>query len=225
MEASGYSCFRDFRFYNWFHRLGGESFSDYMAGRPSRVRNTIARKRRKLAREHGYDIRLFTDDDLRQGLADYHAIYNASWKARELFGDFVDGLARRLADEGWLRLAVLYIAGKPAAAQFWFVVNGKASIFKLAYDEAWKQYSPGSILIHYLMEHVIETDEVDEIDFLTGNDAYKSDWMSERRERWGMRCARPRPPKGRTDRWFDAVKGWARRRRRNDGNDRLSLNP
>jgi CelD/BcsL family acetyltransferase involved in cellulose biosynthesis len=39
------------------------------------------------------------------------------------------------------------------------------------------------------MQHVIETDQVEEIDFLTGNDAYKQDWMNERRQRLGMACA------------------------------------
>ncbi|MGD2116823.1 MAG: GNAT family N-acetyltransferase [Chromatiales bacterium] len=206
MEASGFECHRYFRFYNWIHRLQGQSFNDYLAARPARVRNTIARKQRKLEREHGYVIRLFIDQDLEQALADYKAVYQASWKANELFDGFIEGLAYSLAGPGWLRLAVLYIADKPAAAQFWFVVHGKASIFKLAYDEAWKQYSPGSILISYLMEHVIDIDKVDEIDFLTGNDAYKQDWMSERRERWGLYCAKMRAPKGRAGRFVDLLK-------------------
>lgn len=189
LETSGFQCQRFFRFYNWIYRVQGQSFKDYMAARPSRVRNTIARKRRKLERELGYQIRLFTDDNLSQGLADYQAVYDASWKVREQFGGFVEGLAMELSSKGWLRLAVLYIEGKPAAAQFWFVVHGKASIFKLAYGEAWKQYSPGSILIAYLMEHVIDVDKVEEIDFLTGNDSYKQDWMAERRVRWRLACS------------------------------------
>jgi len=81
MEFSGFKCYRNFEFYNWIHRFQGQSFKDYMAARPSRLRNTIARKQRKLEREHGYDIRLFIDDDLQQALDDYNAIYTASWKA------------------------------------------------------------------------------------------------------------------------------------------------
>ena len=68
------------------------------------------------------------------------------------------------------------------------MANSKASIFKLNYDKAWKQYSPGSILMAFLIQHVIDNDKVGEIDFLTGNDAYKQDWMSERRERWRLNC-------------------------------------
>lgn len=190
MESSGFSCHRSFRFYNWIHRLQGRSFADYMADRPARVRNTVARKKRKLEREHGYHIRLFTGDDLNQAMADYNTVYTASWKVNEVFEEFIEGLAERFSEAGWLRLAVLYIEDRPAAAQLWFVAHGKASIFKLAYDEAWKQYSPGSILIAYLMEYVIDTDNVYEIDFLTGNDAYKKDWMSERRDRWRLCCGK-----------------------------------
>ena len=224
LESVGFSCHRYFRFYNWVHRLQGEAFSGYMAARPTKVRNTIARKQRKLEREHGYSIRLYTCDNLQQAMADYHTVYNASWKAKELFGDFIDGLAASLSEGGWLRLAILYIDKKPAAAQFWFVAHGKASIFKLAYDEAWKRYSPGSILISYLMEHVIDTDKVREIDFLTGNDAYKMDWMSERRVRWGLYCAKPLQPKSRTARFANAVKACIQGLRRVGGANNISLN-
>ena len=41
-----------------------------------------------------------------------------------------------------------------------------------------------------MMEYVIDTDRVEEIDFLTGNDAYKQDWMSERRERFLLCCVK-----------------------------------
>ncbi|MCG7899459.1 MAG: GNAT family N-acetyltransferase [Candidatus Thiodiazotropha weberae] len=188
MTSYGYTCHRYFSFYNWYHRTNGESFSDYLAARPSRVRNTVGRKQRKLKREQDYRIELFTKGHLDQALADYRAVYDASWKANEVFEPFVEGLAKNLSESGWLRLAILYINNHPAAAQFWFVAHGKASIFKLVYDEAWKRYSPGTILLAYLMEQVIDRDKVEEIDFLTGNDAYKQDWMSQRRQRWRLSC-------------------------------------
>ncbi len=194
MESLGVNCQRRFRFYNWVHHTRGQTFQEYMAERPARVRNTIARKARKLKREHGFRIQLFCELDLPQAMADYNAVYNRSWKANELYGEFIDGLASTLSEAGWLRLAILYVGERPVAAQFWFVLHGKASIFKLVYDQEWKHYSPGSILTGFLMEHVIETDKVSEIDFLTGNDAYKQDWMSERRERQVLSCiAAPKP--------------------------------
>ena len=190
MEAAGFSCDRMFRFYNWFLRVQGQSYEEYMAARPAKLRNTILRKQRKLDREHGYTIRLFSGDDVPGGMADYYAVYNASWKATEQYVDFVDAMVARFTQAGWTRLAVLYAREQPVAAQLWFVHQGKASIFRLSYDEKWKAYSPGSILTSFLMEYVIDTDKVDEVDFLFGNDAYKQDWMSDRRERFALSCVR-----------------------------------
>ncbi len=203
MEAAGYSCDRVFRFYNWFLRVQGQSFADYMAARPARLRNTIARKARKLEREHGYDIRLFVEDEVPPKMPDYYAVYNASWKANEQYAGLVDDMVARFSKAGWTRLAVLYIKGQPAAAQLWFVHHGKASIFRLSYDQAWKQYSPGSILMSYLMEYVIDTDKVEEVDFLVGNDAYKQDWMSDRRERFAWSGVKTATPAG----WYQRSVG------------------
>ena len=189
MEACGFSCYRTFRFVNWFHRLNGQSFKDYMDTRPSRVRNTIERKQRKLEREQTFEIRLFTEPNyMHQALSEYHELYKASWKAQEQFEELVEGLSARFSRKGWTRLGVLYINGQPAAAHLWFVVHKNASIFRLVYDQKWKQYSPGSILMCAMLEHVIDVDKVEEIDFLTGNDRYKQDWMSESRERKSLVC-------------------------------------
>jgi hypothetical protein len=183
MEDRGFGSQRLSYFVNWSHPLHGESFRQYLAQRPSRLRHTIERKGRKLYRESDSRIRLYTDVDLDRAWRDYSAVYRASWKDGERFTGFVPALVRTAAAAGWLRLAILYIDGQPAAAQIWFVVRGKASIFRLVYDERWRRYSPGSLLTSHLMEQVIDRDRVASIDFLTGNEAYKQDWMSERRER------------------------------------------
>ncbi len=195
LEASGYKSHRHFFFYNWVHHTGQQSFDEYMAARPAQLRNTIARKRRKLEREHKYEIRMFKDGEVQQGLMDYHAAYSASWKANEQYVALLDAVAINMSVPGWTRLAILYIDGKAAAAQLWFVVHGTASIFRLAYDEEWKHYSPGSILTAYLMQYVIDIDKVEEIDFLTGNETYKQDWMSERRQRWRLLLIKQQKPK------------------------------
>jgi len=195
LQSHGFETHQKFFFYNWIHRTQGQSFDDYMAQRPSQLRNTIKRKKNKLKREHEYQITLFTGDKVQQGLIDYHSAYSASWKANEQCLALLDALAINLSVPNWTRLAVLSIDGQAAAAQLWFVVQGKASIFRLAYDEQWKRYSPGSILTAYLMHYVMDIDKVDEIDFLTGNEAYKKDWMSERRERYRIVFIKPKTRK------------------------------
>jgi hypothetical protein len=206
METAGYHCEQYFRSYNWLYAMQGQSFKDYMATRPASLRNTISRKQRKLDREHGYDIRLYSGDDVPQAMSDYYAVYTASWKANEQYASFVDGIVEGFSRPGWSRLGILYVKGQPVAAQLWFVVHGKASIFRLAYDKAWKQYSPGSILTSFLMEYVIDTDKVTEIDFLTGNETYKQDWMSERRERFALSCVKSVKPTGWYGQFVESLK-------------------
>ncbi len=206
METAGFSCDHIFRHYNWIYHVQEQSYKDYMAARPAKLRNTISRKKRKLEREHGYEIRLFTGDEVPQKMSDYNAVYNSSWKANEQYVDFLDGMVAGFSKQGWSRLAVLYVKGQPAAAQLWFVLHGKANIFRLSYDEAWKQYSVGSILSSFLMEYVIDIDEVEEIDFLTGNDAYKQDWMSDRRERFVLSCVKSVKPTGRFELFAESLK-------------------
>jgi len=194
LESYGFRCNRFQRFSNWYHLVEGQTGDEYMANRPSILRNTIARKQRKLAREHNYQIRLYSDEISETVLSDYFAVFKASWKPKEIYRETISGLIQTVSQQGWTRLAILYIDEQPAAAQLWFVVHKKANIFKLAYDENWKNYSPGSILTQYLMKYVIDQDKVDEIDFLTGNDRYKHDWMTQRRQRWRLLCSRNKKP-------------------------------
>lgn len=212
MEAEGFNCDRVFRFYNWFLRVQGQSYAEYMAARPARLRNTILRKQRKLKREHSYDIRLFTGDEALRKMPDYYAVYSASWKANEQYAGFVDDMVARFSKAGWSRLAILYTKEQPVAAQLWFVHHGKASIFRLSYDKVWKSYSPGSIVTSFLMAYVIDIDKVEEIDFLTGNDAYKQDWMSDRRERFALSCVKRVKPAGWVERFIKVLKRFLKSR-------------
>lgn len=207
LEIAGFKCEKKFRDYNWVYHLQGQSYKEYMAGRPALLRNTISRKMRKLEREHGYEIRLFTGEDIPRRMSDYHVVYNASWKQNEIWNaDYQNCFIEAFSRAGWSRLAIMYIKGQPVAAQLWFVCYNKASIFRLAYDKAWRQYSVGSILTSFLMEYVIDTDWVEEIDFLTGNDAYKQDWMSERRERFLLSCIKNKRPASRYERLVASLK-------------------
>ncbi|MCP5142650.1 MAG: GNAT family N-acetyltransferase [Chromatiales bacterium] len=193
LVTTGFTCHRTFRFYNWIERLDGRSFEAYMAGRPGRLRSTIERKQRKLEREHGCTFRLTTDEGVGQALEDFKAVNRASWKAGERYQAFIERLVHAAAEAGWLRIATLLVGERPIASQIWFVAHRKANIFRLSFDEDWRRYSPGSILTRHMMQHVIDTDRVEEIDFLIGNDAYKRDWMSERRECEGLICQAPPP--------------------------------
>ena len=115
-----------------------------------------------------------------------------------MWTSFVPGLIRCCAQQGWLRLGVVWLQEQPVAAQLWIVAHGKAAIYKLAYDEAFKALGSGTVLTARLMRQVLEHDGVAEVDYLMGDDAYKRSWMSHRRERRGLVAHNPRTLRGLT---------------------------
>ena len=181
----------------WYEETAGLSFADYLAARPSELRNTWRRKRRKLKRGNRLTTSFFGHDlGLDQAITDYQTIYAASWKPAEFFPDFVPALIR-LADElGALRLGIYYVDGVPAAAQFWILWNGRAVICKLAHDKRFDDLSLGTLLTMDLFERVLAEDRPHEISLGRGDDPYKKLWLPKRRERWGITAANPRTLRG-----------------------------
>ncbi len=176
---------------NHYLEVAGRSYADYLAARPGQLRTTLKRKAKKVA------ITLhdrFTD----QGWADYEAIYAQSWKPEEGSPAFLKRFAQDEGRAGRLRLAVAHaeIEGvhQPVAAQLWTVEAGIAYIHKLAYIEAAKPLSPGTSLSAALFERVIDGDHVDAVDFGTGDDPYKRDWMESQRPRYRLVMLRPASP-------------------------------
>ncbi|MDP2560680.1 GNAT family N-acetyltransferase [Psychrobium sp. 1_MG-2023] len=173
------------------------TYSNYLTCRSSRVKNTLKRKTKKLTKSHQWQIDLYqSGEQLDEAIAQYHAVYNESWKKSEPFPEFINQLIYLASQQGWLRLGILSIEEKPVAAQLWLVANEHAYIYKLAYDEAYKAFSCGSILSTFLTEHVVEKDEVTTIDFLTGTDRYKADWMSHRQDLFGVQFGNSHTIKG-----------------------------
>lgn len=182
LSTRGYLIAHHRRFTNWFHRTEGQSFDDYLASREGSLRNTYKRKEKKL-RKGRYKLDILTDlDSLALALDDYETVYRQSWKGVESHPDFVRELCKIAATQGWLRLGILRYRGEPVAAQIWLVKDRVASIYKLAYVESHKLLSAGTVLTMALIQHVLDIDRVRLIDYLTGDDAYKSQYMSESRE-------------------------------------------
>jgi CelD/BcsL family acetyltransferase involved in cellulose biosynthesis len=176
---------------NWRIGTRGMDFATYWEGRPTQLRNTFKRR----AKSAGLEIEIhdrFSDD----AWSAYEAVYRASWKPEEGSFTFLRALAEQEGAAGTLRLGIARKDGRPVAVQLWLVENQEATIHKLAYAEDAKPLSPGTILGHAMFEHVLSRDRVDAIDYGTGDDAYKADWMAERRSLWRLEAYNPRTLKG-----------------------------
>ncbi len=167
--------------------VGGRNFADYLAGRPGQVRTTLKRKAAKVTVELAdrFDPTLWDE---------YEAVYAASWKPEEGSPPFLRAFAEAEGAAGRLRMAIARADGAAVAAQFWTVEHGTAFIHKLAHTEASKPLSPGTTLSAALFEQVIDRDKVSLVDFGTGNDGYKRDWMEQVRPRFRIEAFRPESP-------------------------------
>lgn len=175
-----------FMYGNWYLLTQGQSFAEYWAARPSRLKNTIKRKTNKLkTKKIEYRIAQ-RPDEVTVAVSLYQQTYHASWKRDEPYPEFIPGFVKIAAEQGWLRLGLLFIDYQIAAAQIWLSVAHTAYIYKLCQNPDFDEYSPGSQLTVHLMRHVMDVDKVSKVDFLSGDDLYKKDWMSHRQELWGL---------------------------------------
>ena len=191
LRAIGWLPFEYFCFGNWYLRVR-ENWDGYLKNRSANLRSTIRRMNKKFTAEGGTLEVASSHEAVDPAVAAFQEVYSASWKVPEPYPDFIPSLIRLLADVGMLRLGIARLRGRPIAAQLWIVGDCKASIYKVAYHEAFSSYSPGTVLTSFLLQHVIEQDNVKEVDFLIGDDKYKQIWMSDRRERWGIIAYNPR---------------------------------
>ncbi len=176
---------------NWRAATEGLDFETYWARRPAQLRNT-ARRRGKSA---GLEIAIHDRFD-EAAWSDYEAVYRASWKPEEGSFPFLRALAEQEGAAGTLRLGIARKDGRPVAAQLWLVENGEATIHKLAYAEDAKAISPGTLLGREMFRHALDKDHVRAIDYGTGDDGYKKDWMDGRRPLWRLQAYDPRTLRG-----------------------------
>jgi hypothetical protein len=172
-------------------------FTDYLTARPSLLRSTWRRKHSSIKAAGGLTAAFFSGTPgIERAIADYEAVYAASWKPPEPFPEFIPRLIRLAAELGALRLGIYYMDGMPAAAQFWILWRGRAIIYKLAHATIFDKLSLGTLLTMEMIERVLQHDRPYEINLGRGDDPYKSLWFPRRRERWGITAANLRTARG-----------------------------
>lgn len=188
---------------NWFEVLGeGVSWEAYLAARPPALRATIARKLARAGRTHRLAVADSPGPELEAAIADYEDVRARSWKPEEPFPRFDAALCRAAAAAGVLRLGVLREeGGRAVAAQYWVLDRDeagtrRATVLKLAHDEAARAASPGTVLTALMIRRLIDAEGVRVLDFGRGDDPYKRLWAGRRRQRIGLVVADPLSPPG-----------------------------
>ena len=174
-RAAGWIVFPRPATASWRLSVAGRDFTEYWADRPSRLRNTAERRAGALDMEihRGFDPRAW---------AAYEEVYAGSWKPAEGSPAFLCALAEQEGER--LRIGVARHRGAPVAAQMWLVEDGTATIHKLAYREDAAKLAAGTVLSMAMFRAAIDEDRVARIDYGTGDEAYKAEWMDERHQLW-----------------------------------------
>jgi len=204
LRRAGWAVFRSQSDVNHVLPVNGRSYAEYLADRPGPLRTTLKRKAGKVS------VSIETAFNPASWAA-YEAIYAQSWKPHEGSPAFLRRFAEAEGAAGRLRLGLARANGEPVAAQFWTVEGTAAFIHKLAHTEASKPLSPGTTLSAALFEQVIDRDRVTLVDFGTGDDPYKRDWMEALRPRYRIEAFRPAWPGNWPGIARNALRGLARR--------------
>ena len=196
-RPGGLSAVRFDHFGSWYEDVSGLDWARYLARRPGALRETIRRRTRRAELLQGAHFGLFyKPNEMAEGIAAFEAVYARSWKEPEPYPAFNPAQIHAAASLGIAQVGIWWIGDTPAAAQFWIVEHGRATVLKLAHDEAFKEHSPGTVLTAWMVRRMIEQMQVSELNFGRGDDAYKRDWVGSRRQRTGVMLINPRHPLG-----------------------------
>jgi CelD/BcsL family acetyltransferase involved in cellulose biosynthesis len=184
--------------------LGGDWHTYYSKHRSARTRSRLRRKEAALAQHGPIVFGAVTDPDRRVALAAEIVRCKAD-RLRSTAGEF-NTLARRDVQSFFSQLAgaavdgdffvfELTVGGRLAAAAIGLVSGGCFYYEVSAYpEEAFRRFSPGSLLLHRLMEWAIARG-CTRFDFTVGDESYKAEWCE---ESWALGCgAWPRTMRGR----------------------------
>jgi len=118
-------------------------------------------------------------------LQTFYDLERSGWKGREGTAiacseetrQFYDEIARNGERFGYLSLSFLEFNGHTIAAQFGITHGGRYFMPKLAFDENYRQYGPGHLLIHAIMRDCVARG-LSEYDFTGPWAEYKAKWTS-----------------------------------------------
>jgi CelD/BcsL family acetyltransferase involved in cellulose biosynthesis len=158
--------------------LNGD-WEDYLASRSANFRQTLRRRERRLARESGLRFRLAESPaQLARDLDILFALHAARFGSRSsILGvrtrAFHHDLAARALAEGWLRLWILELDGRPAAAWYGFRTSRREWYYQAGWDPARARDGIGLLLLAHSVRAAMQ-DGMTEYRFLRGGEPFKA---------------------------------------------------
>ena len=148
----------------------------YLAGRSANFRQQLGRRERNLARRHQVGLRLVQDPGQLPGAMDtLFALHRLRWGEDSGFlprEPFHREFAAVALARGWLRLWLLELDGRPAAAWYGLRFGGVEHYYQSGRDPAFDSLSAAFVLLAHTIRSAFD-DGVSEYRFWRGQDPYK----------------------------------------------------
>lgn len=159
----------------------------WMAGTRPKFRSHLRRSRRQLEEQGTLALKHYNSADP-AALARFYDLEASGWKGAEGTAikcdpctlQFYNSVAAAAAQQGYLSLDFLELNGKPIAGNFAFNFRGRYFLAKAGYDEAYRRFGPGQLLVHEILGQTPERG-LHEFDFVGPATWDESRWASARR--------------------------------------------
>lgn len=170
--------------------LLGHSRESYIASLGPSHRYNFRRRLRKL--ESTFDVRVEearSEVQRRKALPVLVTLHHRRWYGRggsdamhrPALVAFHEEFSRIALERGWLRLFILWLDEKPAAALYGFNYKGIFYFYQSGFDPDYQKYSVGLVTMGLVIEKAID-EGATEYDLLHGEEEYKFLWARDERE-------------------------------------------
>ncbi len=169
----------------------------WLAGTRPKFRSHLRRARRQLEEQGALKLNHFATADP-AALARFYELEASGWKGVEGTAikcdprtrQFYDHVAQAAARDGYLALDFLELNGQAIAAHFGFNLRGRYFLAKAGYDESFRRYGPGQLLVNEVLEESPQRG-LREFDFVGPATWDESRWASSRRTNHRVFIFRP----------------------------------
>lgn len=170
--------------------LAGLSWEDYVSSLGKSHRANVRRRFRKL--ESAFDVRFEragSELEVDEAFDLLLELHRKRWRDRggsDALSDpavvaFHREVTRVTLRRGWLRLYVLRLDGRPAAALYGFLYRDRFLYYQSGFDAEFGDYSVGLVIMGMAIREAI-AEGAREYDLLHGEESYKFLWASRSRE-------------------------------------------
>lgn len=160
------------------------TWEEYKLALSGSKRYNLSRNERKLKKRFKAIFKEITEQvEIEKNMEIFTNMHQKLWEGRKngftfsnkKFKTFLFKVAQEFSKKKWLYLVLLEGDNEPIAMLYGFKYGNRLYLYLSAYDLKYRRFSPGNVIILYIIKNAIEQ-KYEIIDFLKGGEYYKSTW-------------------------------------------------